>query len=238
MSAKSTARTAAPVASTRHRILVVDDHPVLRHGIVQLIGMESDLEVVGEAESAEQALHVLSATPADLAVVDLSLTGVSGIELLKSIRLRHPATRSLVVSMHDELLYAERSLRAGARGYVMKQEAPKRIISAIREVMAGMIVLSEAMRLRLLERFVDAPRETGHTASRDPSASPLQLLSDRELEVFRLIGQGLKKSEIAQQLKRSVNTVEAHRASIKRKLNLKSAAELARLAFRTQQESE
>lgn len=214
----------------RHRILVVDDHPVLRHGIVQLIGMEKDLEVTDEAESAEEALRALARSPADLAVVDLSLGGVSGIELLKAIRLRHPATRSLVVTMHDELLYAERALRAGARGYVMKQEAPKRIVSAIREVLAGRIVLSEAMRSRLLERFVDNPR--------DPQASPLAVLTDKELEVFRLIGQGMKKSDIARQLQRSVNTVEAHRASIKRKLNLKSAAELSRLAFQSQQESD
>ena len=212
----------------RRRILVIDDHPVLRHGIAQLIGLEPDLEVVGEAESAEQALRSLAAVPADLAIVDISLAGISGIELLRTIKLRHPATRTLVVSMHDEMLYAERALRAGARGYLMKHEAPKRIISAIREVLAGSIVLSEAMRSRLLERFVDAPG--------DASASPLDALSDRELEVFRLIGQGMKKSEIAQRIQRSVNTVEAHRASIKRKLNLKSAAELARLAFQTQQD--
>jgi len=212
----------------KRRILVVDDHPVLRHGIVQLIGLERDLEVVGEAESSEQALRALAAAPADLAIVDITLAGVSGIELLRAIRLRHPATRTLVVSMHDELLYAERALRAGARGYLMKHEAPKRIISAIREVLGGSIVLSEAMRSRLLERFVDAPG--------DAPASPLQALSDRELEVFLLIGQGMKKSEIAHRIQRSVNTVEAHRASIKRKLNLKSAAELARLAYQALQD--
>ena len=210
------------------RILVVDDHPLLRHGIVQLIGLEGDMEVVGEAGSVEQALRALAGGPVDLALVDLTLEGLSGIELLKTIRLRHPATRTLVVSMHDELLYAERALRAGARGYLMKHEAPKRIVAAIREALAGSIVLSEAMRSRLLERFAKSPDAAPGT--------PLQALSDREFEVFTLIGKGLKKSEIAQRIQRSVNTVEAHRASIKRKLNLKSAAELARAAFQALQD--
>ena len=214
--------------SGKRGILVVDDHPVLRHGIVQLIGLERDLEVIGEAESAEQAMRALAAARIDLAIVDITLAGLSGIDLLKAIRLHHPGTRTLVVSMHDELLYAERALRAGARGYLMKHEAPKRIISAIREVLAGSIVLSEAMRLRLLERFIDAPG--------DATASPLHALSDRELEVFLLIGQGMKKSEIARRIQRSVNTVEAHRASIKRKLNLKSATELARVAYQALQD--
>jgi DNA-binding NarL/FixJ family response regulator len=155
--------------------------------------------------------------------VDLSLQGRSGIELLKSMRTRFPGTRAVVVSMHDENLYAERALRAGARGYVMKQEAPRRIVAALREVRAGHLYVSDRLRARLLERLVsEAPA---------PSTSPLSTLTDRELEVLRLIGRGMKSGDIARTLKRSVNTVEAHRTNIKRKLGLTSATELARFAF-------
>ena len=164
-----------------------------------------------------------AAQPVDLAIVDLSLQGRSGIELLKSMRSRFPATRAVVVSMHDENLYAERALRAGARAYVMKQEAPRKIVAALREVRAGHLYVSARLRVRLLERLVsDSPA---------PPSSPLSALTDRELEVLRLIGRGLESGDIARALKRSVNTVEAHRANIKRKLGLASATEPARFAF-------
>lgn len=205
------------------RILVVDDHPILRHGIAELINREPDLVVAAEAGSMEEALAVLASRPIDLAVVDISLEGLSGLELLKELRLRHPSVRALVLSMHDEAVYAERVLRVGARGYIMKQEATKKIVPALREIRDGAIHLSERMRQRLLSRFVEPE------AARD--ASPLSRLSDRELEVFRLIGKGMKTGDIARHLHRSVNTIEAHRASLKRKLAVTTGPELARLAF-------
>jgi two-component system, NarL family, response regulator NreC len=204
-------------------VLVVDDHPILREGIAQLVNREPDLRTVAEAGSVDEAISALAAQRVDLAIVDLSLQGRSGIELLKSMRSRFPETRTVVVSMHDENLYAERALRAGARGYVMKQEAPRKIVTALREVRAGNLYVSDRLRARLLERLVsDTPTQP---------TSPLSALTDRELEVLRLIGRGLKSGDIARTLKRSVNTVEAHRANIKRKLGLTSATELARFAF-------
>lgn len=204
-------------------VLVVDDHPILREGIAQLVNREADLHTVAEAGSVDEAISALATRSVDFAVVDLSLQGRSGIELLKNMRARFPATRAVVVSMHDENLYAERALRAGARGYVMKQEAPRKIVAALREVRAGNLYVSDGLRARLLERAVsDSPA---------PSSSPLSALTDRELEVLRLIGRGLKSGDIARTLNRSVNTVEAHRANIKRKLGLASATELARFAF-------
>lgn len=207
----------------RSRVLIVDDHPILRHGIAQLLNREPDLETCAEAGGSQEALAVLAQQQIDLAVVDISLEGTSGIELLKSIRSRHPDVRCLVLSMHDEMLYAERALRAGARGYVMKQEAAKKIVAALRRVRDGHIYVSERLSSQLLGKLVDAPAAAG--------ASPLEALSDRELEVLRLIGKGYKTGQIAETLKRSVNTVEAHRANIKRKLNLASGAELAKLAY-------
>jgi two-component system, NarL family, response regulator NreC len=207
----------------KSRILIVDDHPILRHGIAQLLNRESDLEVCAEAGDRDEALAMLSRQAIDLAVVDISLEGVSGIELLKAIRERHPSVRCLVLSMHDESLYAERALRAGALGYVMKQEATKRITTALRRIRDGQIYVSERLGSQLVSRLVNA-----HAPQ---SVSPLDFLSDRELEVLRLIGQGHKTGDIAQMLKRSVNTVDAHRANIKRKLNLKNGTELARVAF-------
>jgi len=209
------------------RVLVVDDHPILRHGIAELVQREPDFEVCAEAGSADEALAQLAIHPIDVAIVDLSLAGLSGIELLKTLRTRHPTVRTLVMSMHDETVYAERTLRAGARGYVMKQEATKQILTALRRIRDGEIWLSERMRQRLLSRIAERP-DASPPARDDPY---LSLLSDRELEVFRLIGRGLKTGEIARELNRSVNTIEAHRAAIKRKLDVPTGAELARLAF-------
>jgi two-component system, NarL family, response regulator NreC len=207
------------------RVLVVDDHPILRHGIAELVQHEPGFEVCAEAGSAAEALEQLARHPIDLAIVDLSLAGLSGIDLLKTLRTRYPTVRTLVMSMHDETLYAERALRAGARGYVMKQEATRQILTALRHIRDGEIWLSERMRQRLLSRIADAP------AAVVRQGTDLTLLSDRELEVFRLIGRGLKTGEIARELHRSVNTVEAHRAAIKRKFAITTGAELARLAF-------
>lgn len=207
------------------RVLVVDDHPILRHGIAELVQREPDFTVSAEAGSAEEALAQLALHAIDVAIVDLSLAGLSGIELLKTLRTRHPEVRTLVMSMHDETVYAERTLRAGARGYVMKQEATKQILTALRRIRDDGIWLSDRMQQRLLNRVAMAP------GSADRGDADVSALTNRELEVFRLIGRGLKTGEIARQLNRSVNTVEAHRAAIKRKLDVVTGAELARLAF-------
>lgn len=213
-----------PLAASQ--VLLVDDHPILRHGIAQLIGREQDFVVCGEAGGVDEALALLTDRPVDIMVVDLSLESRSGLDLIRAARAHHPLVRSLVLSMHDERLHAERALRAGARGYVMKQEATRKIVTALRSLRAGNIYLSEAIATDLLERVA-----TGAPASAAGAVSEVRGLSDRELEVLRLIARGLKTGEIARTLNRSVHTVEAHRASIKRKLGLKNAGELAKAAF-------
>ena len=210
------------VVKAKARVLVVDDHPVVRQGMAQLIGHEPDLEVCGEAASAPDALKAISACRPDVAVVDLSLKGVSGLELLKDIKVRHPRLPVLVLSMADENIFAERALRAGARGYMMKEEAAEKVPDAIRCVMSGRIYLSDAMSSRLLHQFVDGRTEAG---------SAVDSLSDRELEVFQLIGQGLGTGEIARRLHLSPKTIETYRAHIKEKMNLESATELLQHAI-------
>ncbi|MBP7658683.1 MAG: response regulator transcription factor [Burkholderiaceae bacterium] len=217
---------AGPGAVEVARVLIVDDHPILRHGIAQLVQRETDLDPCAEAGTIDEALAVLAGQRIDLAIVDLSLAERSGMDLIRLIRERHPEVRCLVLSMHDERLHAERALRAGARGYLMKHEATRKIVTALRCVRDGRIYLSDALASQLLERLAAAP--AGEPAL---PASPLAALSDRELEVLRLIGRGLRTGEIARALNRSVHTVEAHRANIKRKLELKSAGELAQAAF-------
>jgi len=206
-------------------ILIVDDHPIVRQGIALLINQQPDLNVSCEAGSAEEALEVLAKReePLQLAIVDLSLGGMSGLELVKALRTRYHDLSVLVMSMHDESLYAERVLRAGARGYIMKQEATEKIIAALRQILRGEIYVSDRMRNRMLERLIDNRGES--------SESPLASLSDRELEVLRLIGRGLSTGEIARDLCRSVKTIEAHRANIKEKLSLRGGAELVRFAI-------
>lgn len=207
----------------KHRVFVVDDHPIVRQGISRLIDQEADLTTCCEAGSAQDALDRMTACPADILLVDISLDGVSGIELVKMLKTHHRNTPVLVISMHDESLYAERALRAGAKGYIMKQEATEKMLAAIRQVLRGDIYLSERMQGKILQRIL---------AGDDSGLSPIDLLSDRELEVFRLIGHGYATSDIAQELKRSVKTVETHRAHLKDKLGLKNAAELTRYAVR------
>jgi DNA-binding NarL/FixJ family response regulator len=208
------------------RVLIVDDHPIVRQGISQLINREADFEVCCEAGDAEQALQALKCcddcSPLDIAIIDMSLPGVSGIELIKAIHADYPGMPVLVMSMHDESLYAERALRAGARGYIMKQEATEKVITALRHIMHGEIYVSDKMRSIILQRIVASPPET-------PS-SPVSCLSDKELEVLRLIGKGLRTSDISVELSRSVKTIEAHRANIKEKLKLSNSTELIRFA--------
>jgi DNA-binding NarL/FixJ family response regulator len=205
------------------RVLIVDDHPIVRQGIAQLINQEADLTTCCEAGSAQEALDLVDKDAPDILLVDISLDGVSGIELVKMLKSRYPKIPALVISMHDESLYAERALRAGARGYIMKQEATEKMLTAIRQVLRGDIYLSEGMQGKILQRVL---------AGNDSGLSPIDLLSDRELEVFRLIGHGYATSDIARELNRSVKTVETHRAHLKDKLGLKNAAELTRYAVR------
>ena len=217
------------MSNVRSKVLIVDDHPILRHGIAQMVEREDDMLVCGEAGSVPEALAFIASNPVDLAIVDLSLDDRSGMELIRTVRQRYPQVRCLVLSMHDENLHAERALRAGASGYVMKQEATRKIIAALRRVRDGHIYLSDALGSQLLQRLAGTPA-TPATAAGAP-VQPLLALSDRELEVLRLIGKGMKTGDIARTLNRSVHTVETHRANIKRKLALKTAGELAQYAF-------
>jgi len=209
---------------TKRKILIVDDHPILRKGLTLLINQESDLVVCAEAENAQAALESVDRVVPDMAIVDISLPGIDGIELIKELRLRHKDMPVLVVSMHDETLYAERSLRAGARGYIMKQEALEKVLVAIRKVLDGEIFVSDRITTKMLEKFVSVEGVTR-------TASPIDLLSNRELTVFRLIGQGNKTRQIAERLHLSVKTVESYRAHIKEKLKLGDGTDLLKYAI-------
>ncbi|MEO6337108.1 MAG: response regulator transcription factor [Verrucomicrobiota bacterium] len=206
-----------------HKILIVDDHPILREGLAQLINQEKDLRICGQFEEASKAFDSIATLKPDLALVDISLKGSSGIELLKNIRTNYSKMFVLVLSMHDESLYAERVLRAGAAGYIMKQEAAEKVLEAIRKVLKGEIYLSEKMSAKLMHQLVGG-RATA-------TGSLMERLSDRELEVFGLIGQGRGTRQIAEQLHLSVKTIESHRAHIKEKLSLKNATELVHRAI-------
>ena len=206
------------------RLLIVDDHPMMRTGLAQLIDSEGDLKVSAEADNAGQAINAVSKQKFDLALVDISLPDKNGLELIKDLHSLTPNLPILVVSMHDEIIYAERVLRAGARGYIMKQEGGQKFLQAIRQVLAGQVYVSEKMSARILENL------SGHHTS--TAGSPVRQLSDREFEVFQLIGQGIGTSDIATRLHLSVKTVEVHRANIKQKLNLSTATELVRYAVR------
>ncbi len=206
----------------RKKIFIVDDHPVFRKGLAQLIDEEDDLQVVGEAESVSEAIERMEKVKPDLAIVDITLKDRSGMELIEYLREQSPGIAVLVISMHDESLYAERVLRAGALGYITKQEMTSDVVSAVRQVLWGKRYLSAKMVDALLGRMV-----TGTAGEGD---KPVEILSNRELEVFQLIGQGFKRSEIAEMLNLSVKTIGTHHESIKKKMNLKSATELMKYA--------
>lgn len=210
--------------TARQRILIVDDHPMMREGLAQLINHEPDLEVCGQAEKAGEAIECVTKLKPDIVLADISLPDRNGLELIKDLQSMRPGLPILVISMHDEALYAERVLRAGARGYVMKQEGGKRLMEAIREVLAGRISVSNKMSASLLELFSGRRSQSNR--------SPMEKLTDREFEVFQLIGQGRSTREIAAQLHLSVKTVEVHRLNAKTKLDLHSATELIRYAVR------
>ena len=206
------------------KIFIVDDHPLVREWLANLIAKNSDLTVCGEAEDAPAALEGIAETQADLAIIDLSLGSGSGIDLIRSIRSSFPEVAMIVLSMHDERVYAERIIRAGARGYVMKRESTKKIIDAIHEVLRGNLYLSKEMTELLVEKFM----------SSDPGrvGLPIAQLSDRELEVFKLIGQGYEINEIAKMLNVNHKTIHTYSTRIREKLKLDSSAELLREALR------
>jgi DNA-binding NarL/FixJ family response regulator len=204
------------------RVFIVDDHPIVRQGLTQLINHEPDLRVCGEASGVKEARSTLSDAQPDVVIVDLSLRESDGLELLKDIRAKYRTLPVLVLSMHDEVIYAERLLSAGANGYIMKQAAADQLLIALRRVLAGGIYVSESIGASMIERFAVA-------GGKQPS-DPLERLSNRELQVLNLIGSGKTTREIAADLSLSVKTVESHRQRIKKKLNLVSSPQLVQFA--------
>ncbi|MCE5328368.1 MAG: response regulator transcription factor [Planctomycetaceae bacterium] len=209
-------------SACKTRLILVDDHPIVRQGIAMLVEKESDMEVCGEASSANEALTLIKQAEPHVAVVDLSLKDSNGIDLIKDIAVRFPQLRVLVLSMRDEAFFAERVLRAGARGYLTKEQAPRKVIEAIRMVMAGEIYVSDKISATVIRKFVQ-----GHAAG----AGSLDALTDRELEIFEMIGGGLPTREIARRLHISSKTVDSHREHIKGKLRLASSSDLLKYAI-------
>ncbi len=207
----------------KKRILVVDDHPIIRQGLALMVNREADLVVCGEAEDASGAMIVLASARPDVLIVDISLNGPDGLDLLKNIRITHPSLPVLILSMHDESIYAERALRAGANGYIMKQEATEKVLVAVRRILNGGIYVSDRIANKMLKHYI--------TGTGSLKSSSISDLSDRELEVFRLIGEGHGTRQIAEQLHLSVKTVESYQAHIKDKLSLRSARELMQHAI-------
>ena len=207
--------------SLKKKVVLVEDHPIVRQGFVQLINQEPDLVVVGEAWDTNTGLDIIHKTTPDIALIDLSLKDASGLELIKSLKTLFPELPMLVVSLHNERIYAERALRAGAKGFIMKAEATENIMEAIRAVLKGGIYLSDTMRELLLQKV---------TGTRKTSLVPVELLSDREFEIFLLIGDGYKTKAIAEKFNLSIKTVETYKAYIKQKMKLKDATELIQFA--------
>ena len=220
--------TVDSAVGVKHRIVLVDDHPIVRDGLVQMMSRRDDLLVCGEAGSAEEALKVIEDVNPDLAIVDIFLEGTNGIELTKILHGRYPNMPILILSMHDESLYAERAIRAGAMGYVMKQEASRTIMDAIHAVMEGRRYVSSHVRDMLGDSATTPAQGSQETAS--TSSGAIERLSPRELDIFKLIGAGETRSRIAEILKISIKTVETHRANMKYKLNAGSASDLKQCA--------
>jgi DNA-binding NarL/FixJ family response regulator len=211
-------RGSAPKGSPR--IFLVDDHSIVRDGLKQLIQAQGEFAVCGEAESGPQALALLPASRPDLAIIDLGLQGMNGLELIAAVKLKLPGLPMLVMSMYEEAVYAERALRAGARGYIMKKGKSEELLKAIRQVLSGKVYVSDQMTERMMDKV----------ASGSGVASPVDVLTEREFQVFQLIGRGFKTGRIAEELHVSVKTVESYREEIKQKLSLDNAAELTRYA--------
>ena len=206
------------------KLLLVDDHPIVRQGLVALLQQEPDLAVCGEADDPDQGMTLIDKLKPDVVIADLSFGGLSGIEFIKDIRARWPRLPVLILSMHDEAHYADRALRAGAMGYIMKGAGGSRVIEAIRQVLSGQIYLSPEVTTQLVKNAIEGPHEQ--------AGSPIDQFSDRELEVFALIGQGLSTRQIAKKLHLSTKTIDSHRSKIKSKLNLKNSTELVHHAIR------
>ena len=204
-------------------ILIVDDHPIVRQGLAEMVNHEDDLLVCGQAEDAHQAMKAVKEQKPDMAIVDISLKETSGMELIKDLKAQYPNLPVLALSMHDESLYAERALRAGARGYIMKAEATEKVILAIRTILSGEIYISKKMASKMMRKLVGGSAEI--------NTSPVERLSDRELEVFQLIGKGFGTRQISERLFLSIKTIETYRAHLKEKLNLEDAAELLQYAI-------
>lgn len=225
MKRKTAAAPTRPRASSpKPQIFLADDHPITRRGISVLVKQEGDLEVCGEAGSAAQALDLIQKLKPDLAIIDISFKSSSGLELIKNLKALQPQLCILVMSMHDEALYAERALRAGAMGYVMKQDASETILTAVRTVLKGDLHVSDKLKMQMLQQSLGNGRQGA-------TASPIESLSDREMEVFRLIGNGYATREIAARLNLSVKTIDSYREHLKLKLHLASGSALVRHAI-------
>jgi DNA-binding NarL/FixJ family response regulator len=217
------AKAQPDVQAKKYRVLLVDDHPIVRQGLALLIDREADLSVCGEADGARSAFHAIETLRPDIVVLDISLNGPDGLEVLKEIRVKTGSLPVLILSMHDESIYAERAMRAGANGYIMKQEATEKVLVAIRRILQGDVYLSERLTTTMLQQYVRGGAAT--------KSSPLLNLTDRELEVFRLIGEGHGTRQIADELHLSVKTIESYQAHIKEKLALRNARELVQHAI-------
>jgi DNA-binding NarL/FixJ family response regulator len=222
MNTELESKPSTPAASTTKRLLIVDDHPVFRHGISQLIAQLKEVTICGEAENAQAALAAMRNMRPDIVLLDVSMPGTNGIELIKVMLAEQPKLSILVLSMHDESLYALRALRAGAKGYVMKQQAMENVLDALRKVVGGGIYVSPDFSEKLVFRAIQG--------SESDLGSPVDKLSDRELEVLQLFGHGKSTREIAEMLHLSVKTIETHRAHIKEKLGFKDAESMVKFA--------
>lgn len=209
--------------SEKTRILMVDDHPLMREGMAQFLNLQDNLLLCCQASNAQEALEAMRTCDHDLAIVDISLDGDSGLELIRTLRRRHSELAILALSMHDESLYAERAIQSGANGYLMKRESTGNILLAVQQVLAGNIYLSAAMHVRMMQHL---------TKSWGSSLSPVTGLSEREFEILHLIGLGFGTRQIAGKFNRSIKTIEAHRANLMKKLHLENAQELTRYAVR------
>ena len=204
------------------RIYIVDDHPLVRHGLCQIVANEADMEICGEADDSPAAIRGVGEANPDAIIVDISLKGANGLELIKNLKAIHEDIPILVFSMHDETIYAQRALRAGAKAYVMKKESPSKVVDAIRKIIQGEIYVSPSVADQVLHQIVNGPGNV--------STSPVDRLTDRELEVVQLIGRGLSSREVAESLHLSVKTIESHRAHVKEKLGLRNATELVQFS--------
>jgi DNA-binding NarL/FixJ family response regulator len=225
MQMAETAKSQSVTRVEKKNVFIVDDHPLLRQGLALLVNREPDLTICGEAEEAQTAMKEIAAKRPDILIADISLNGPDGLELLKNLRMLYPSLPVLILSMHDESIYAERALRARANGYIMKAEATEKVLVAVRRILGGDIYLSDRMANKLLHQYISG-------ASADIN-SRLSTLSDRELEVFRLIGEGRSTRQIAEELHLSVKTVETYQAHIKDKLSLHSGRELVQHAIQS-----